>query len=214
MNILQLAQMYWEEYEALSSSFRSLINTSWPSDPQCPFPSMKGLLKATAVSGYFPLSFLAWTGYRKHSADVFVLAPGYACLGCCWSRAWCLLALSLWVDAAWTLSGTQPLSPLSPAWWGSMSAARYTHMLMSCCLKWTKAIVAINGWLHFLLCKHVYFLKPSFSAFGFCILLAVSFFHHVCTWKISLPWFLVFHLYCGFGFFSKLQNKCSYQHLE
>lgn len=81
--ILGLAQMYPEEYQAVSTSFpSSLMNTSWPADPQCPFPSMEehsGPSKATAVPAYIPVSFLARVGCGKSSTDVFVLAPGYAC---------------------------------------------------------------------------------------------------------------------------------------
>lgn len=74
--------MYPEEYEAVSTLFPScLMNMSWPIDPQCLSPSMEehsDPFKATAVPVYKPMSLLAWVGCGKSSADVFVLAPGYA----------------------------------------------------------------------------------------------------------------------------------------
>lgn len=146
--------MYPEEYEAVSTfSPSSLMNMSWPADPHCPSHSPEehsGPFKATAVPAYIPVSFLAQVGCGKSSADVFVLAPGYARDA---NTPGLLLIQNLLPAGhllmSWhslTLEGTLPPSPsFSSGWWGSVGVARCTHIPLPCSLQQPKAIIAPIG---------------------------------------------------------------------
>lgn len=150
--ILGLAQMHTEEYQAVRTSFpSSLTNMSWSTDPHCPSPVLKNIVVPPRQQLCQRVSL--WASWR----ECFVGKIQLMCLfwllamnvmqthlGCCWSRACCLLAISLWAGAVWTLEGTRPPLPsFSPAWWGSVGVARCTHIPVSCSLQQPRTIIEL-----------------------------------------------------------------------